>query len=117
MPTKPAGPCRDSKCPYRAVERGWCATHAAKHPPKPRPVDDRPSAAKRGYDQKWRRIRAHFLKFKQMCAECGTTATEVDHIKPLAAGGTHKWENLRPLCKPCHSRKTSTQDGGFGRRS
>jgi 5-methylcytosine-specific restriction protein A len=33
-------------------------------------------------------------------------ATEVDHIKPKAEGGGESFENLQPLCKPCHSRKT-----------
>jgi 5-methylcytosine-specific restriction protein A len=116
MPYKPAGPCRIHSCPGRATERGYCAAHALQHPPAPRPVDTRPSASARGYDRKWRRIRAQFLKFNLHCDHCGAKATEADHIKSLATGGTHAWENLRPLCKSCHSRKTVKQDGGFGRR-
>ena len=73
----------------------------------------RPSSAKRGYDRKWRLIRASFLKAHPLCA-CGARAVEADHLIPLRQGGTHAWSNLRPLCKPCHSRKTATQDGGFG---
>jgi len=33
-------------------------------------------------------------------------AAEVDHIVPLARGGTHDLANLQPLCKSCHSKKT-----------
>lgn len=73
----------------------------------------RPSAAKRGYDRRWRLIRAAFLKAHPACA-CGAAATEADHRLPLRDGGTHAWSNLRALCKSCHSRKTATVDGGFG---
>jgi 5-methylcytosine-specific restriction protein A len=78
-----------------------------------RAEDARPSAAKRGYDSKWRVIRAAFLKAHPVC-ECGAPATEADHRRPLRDGGTHAWANLRPMCKPCHSRKTTARDGGFG---
>lgn len=55
-----------------------------------------------------------------LCAACLaigriTTATEVDHIMPLAKGGSNDLTNLQSLCKRCHSRKTATEDGGFGR--
>lgn len=78
------------------------------------PGDARPSAARRGYDRKWRMIRAGFLKAHPRCEMCGAAASEADHRTPLAAGGTHAWANLRALCKPCHSRKTAREDGGFG---
>lgn len=39
----------------------------------------------------------------------------VDHITPLARGGTNARRNLQALCGPCHSTKTARQDGGFGR--
>lgn len=74
---------------------------------------ERESAAARGYDRKWRFVRAKFLRAHPNCA-CGAAATDVDHVLPLASGGTHAWSNLRALCRPCHSRKTATVDGGFG---
>ena len=39
----------------------------------------------------------------------------MDHNTPIAQGGDNSDDNLTPLCKPCHSRKTASQDGGFGR--
>ncbi|MHC4426941.1 MAG: HNH endonuclease [Planctomycetota bacterium] len=38
----------------------------------------------------------------------------MDHLIPLRAGGTHSRGNLIARCKGCHSRKTASQDGGFG---
>lgn len=90
------------------------APPAASAPAFSRPADDRPSAAKRGYGRKWRVIRAAFLKAHPRCEACGASASEADHRTPRAAGGSDAWANLRPLCKPCHSRKTARQDGGFG---
>jgi 5-methylcytosine-specific restriction protein A len=44
-------------------------------------------------------------------------ATEVDHIVPHKGDMTLFWNaaNWQGLCKDCHSRKTATEDGGFGR--
>ena len=40
------------------------------------------------------------------CAEGGDPATEVDHIVPLASGGSSEPSNLQCLCRVCHERKT-----------
>lgn len=80
------------------------------------PERARPSAARRGYDRKWRLIRAAFLKAHPTCA-CGTAATEVDHIVSLRRGGTNEWSNLQPMCKPCHARKTVAVDGALGQKN
>lgn len=42
-------------------------------------------------------------------------ATDVDHIVPREQGGSDQWSNLQALCHSCHSKKTATEDGGFGR--
>lgn len=39
------------------------------------------------------------------CWMCGAPATEIDHVKPLAAGGPHMLANLRPACGPCNAAK------------
>jgi len=35
---------------------------------------------------------------------------EVDHIQARADGGTHRLDNLRSLCQPCHKRRTAKQN-------
>jgi 5-methylcytosine-specific restriction protein A len=60
----------------------------------------------RDYGSNWKFIRARVLKAEPNCRFCGEVATEVDHITPLKNGGTHDINNLRPLCKSCHSRRT-----------
>lgn len=100
------------------MRRGRCERHAKEAEARYRAAhpDTRPSAATRGYDAKWRRIRAAFLKAHQECAECGEPGNNVDHIVAKAQGGSDEWSNLQTLCARCHSRKTNQQDGGFGNK-
>ena len=56
-----------------------------------------------------------FLKWKRSCAKCSQKidagkAWDIDHILPLALGGTNEAENLQILCKPCHQAKTTKDD-------
>lgn len=76
------------------------------------------------YNGAWRRIRAEWLRQHPTCTECAkrgrlTSATEVDHIVPHRGDRALFYEptNLQALCKPCHSRKTAKEDGGFGNRA
>ncbi len=82
----------------------------------------RPNASERGYaSARWRKLRGRKLAEAPLCEECAkaqrvTAATEVDHVKPHDGPDDPlfwDWENLSSKCKPCHSRKTATQDGGF----
>jgi 5-methylcytosine-specific restriction protein A len=77
----------------------------------------RPSAAGRGYDSRWRKVRACYLAEHPLCASCLgdgrlTAATVVDHV--IAHGGDRQlfWDrnNWQALCKGCHDRKTG-RDG------
>lgn len=104
-PSKPLRPCSVPGCALPAVAGGRCETHARPRQ-RQRPPDARESASARGYDRHWRVIRAAFLRRHPECADCGAPATEVHHVQSLAEGGTNHWENLMPLCKPCHSRRT-----------
>ena len=39
---------------------------------------------------------------------------QIDHIVPLATGGTNDSDNLQALCKKCHFDKTKTeQENGY----
>ena len=56
-----------------------------------------------------------FLKRKGTCASCyqkidAGKAWDIDHILPLALGGTNESNNLQILCKPSHQSKTSQSD-------
>lgn len=44
----------------------------------------------------------------QPCRKIGrvTAATECDHIKPKAEGGTDDLDNLQAICSACHREKT-----------
>jgi len=78
----------------------------------------RGSAAQRGYGWQWTKLRKLVLAEQPICKMpgCWEPSAEVDHIVPKAKGGTDDRDNLQGLCKPCHSRKTASEDGGFGRR-
>lgn len=39
------------------------------------------------------------------CVYCGAKAEAVDHIIPVAKGGTGGWDNLAPVCTRCNSSK------------
>lgn len=99
----------------------WCprcqATHASMQPcPKAEArratlEQARGSACARGYDSKWRIIRAAYLKAHPRCVECREPTTDVDHID--GDSRHNAWRNLRALCHSCHSRRTA-RDQGFG---
>ena len=72
----------------------------------------RPSARERGYDSKWDRERAQYLKANPSCRMCSAPATVVDHITPHRGDKRLFWSrsNWQPLCTPCHSsRKQSAE--------
>lgn len=78
--------------------------------------DPRQSACKRGYDARWRKVRAAYLMSHPVCVACKRAAAcHVDHIIARERGGTDDESNLQALCHSCHSRKTCKVDGGFGR--
>ncbi len=39
------------------------------------------------------------------CSYCGGVSTTIDHIVPVADGGSDDWENLTPACFSCNRRK------------
>lgn len=117
MPRMAKRPCKQPGCTALVGGRErYCAEHqpTATRERNQQIDNARPSAARRGYDSRWRRVRRMKLAMNPICEECKvngiiTAANEVDHITPLAHGGTHHLDNLRSLCKSCHSRKTMTE--------
>jgi 5-methylcytosine-specific restriction endonuclease McrA len=39
------------------------------------------------------------------CSYCGRPTEHVDHIKPIASGGTGSWDNLTAACASCNGSK------------
>ena len=108
MPHKPKRPCRYPGCPNLCDNGVYCLEHAAYSNDRLRG-----GAAARGYDSRWRKARALFLRRHPLCAECKrqgqlTPATVVDHIIPHRGDMTLFWdrENWQPLCACHHNEKT-----------
>ena len=114
MPQKAKRPCRYRGCPRLTdLSSGYCEEHEKL---QVRAYDKaRAPIHNQRYGSKWRKLRKRFLGANPLCEQCRlqgkyTIATEVHHIKPLSAGGTHDERNLMPLCKSCHSRITLTTE-------
>ncbi|MCY9266435.1 HNH endonuclease signature motif containing protein [Bacillus licheniformis] len=117
---KPLKPCNEPGCSTLTRE-GYCEQHKRT---KPAYDQYRESAARRGYDSKWRKARQGYLSKYPFCVSCMKEgrrgpATVVDHIVPHKGDKKLFWDssNWQPLCAPCHSRKTAKEDGGFGNRT
>lgn len=41
------------------------------------------------------------------CGICGARPVEIDHIDPVALGGTSDWTNLGALCRTCNASKNA----------
>ena len=47
-----------------------------------------------------------YAKHGYFCGTCGATSDlTIDHVVPISRGGSNHMDNLRPLCRPCNSRK------------
>ena len=70
----------------------------------------------------WRFTRNLVLNEEPMCRHCRregkiVSASEVDHILSIQSAPrlALEWDNLCPLCKSCHSKKTAIEMG-FGKQ-
>lgn len=118
MPTKPKKPCSKVGCQNLTTER-LCEEHKREEYKKQ--DRERGTAAKRGYNSRWRRARKWFLDRNPLCVKCMeegrlTPATVVDHIVPHQGDYDLFWDvnNWQALCKQCHDRKTAREDGRWG---
>ena len=115
MPRRVGHPCAQPGCPAVVSGSAYCPDHQPVRGGESR----RLSPSQRGYDRQWQRLRRMKLARQPFCAECSrrgriVAATDVDHIVPLANGGTNADDNLQSLCHSCHSRKTADQRGKGG---
>jgi 5-methylcytosine-specific restriction protein A len=72
----------------------------------------------RGYGSSWDKLRLRILaRDKHLCQPCKregriTAATQVDHRRRKEDGGTDDEGNLQAICAPCHTDKTTRENGG-----
>ncbi|MER6086547.1 HNH endonuclease [Streptomyces bluensis] len=97
--------CLVSGCVKRTSHSGRCVEHA----PPQRPWG-RKSARNQLRDSAWeRQVRPRALARDGFaCVRCGAReALEVDHVVPIAKGGTWTLDNAQTLCRSCHRTKTA----------
>jgi 5-methylcytosine-specific restriction protein A len=110
MPPLPAKPCRWPGCPKLCTDgSGYCQDHIeqarAKKQRQRQDRDTRQSAARRGYDRRWARVRALKLRRDPVCERCGKKiANVVHHLVPIEVDYTKRleYDNLQSLCRECH---------------
>ena len=106
MPNLPPKPCSFPGCGALVRDgSGRCVKH-------PRVAWAKQSGAvKRVTGRQLQNMRDSLFRRNPLCVECErmgrvTAATQRDHIKPLAEGGTEDDSNVQALCRPCHDAKT-----------
>lgn len=102
MPTRAPTPCPRPMCPHLRP----CPEH------QPKPWE---GSTRRALDSLTAKDR-HRIRDRDRwtCQTCGRPGSDVDHIVPLARGGSNDEANLQVLCVPCHQRK-SAHEGVEGR--
>jgi len=117
MPLAPQRPCLQPGC-SQLTRDTRCPKHQEQH--RAQDVELRGTAADRGYDSHWRRLRNAFIKRNPFCVHCYakgmvTQATVVDHVTPHRGDPALRldWENLQSLCTSCHARKTKQEGPGY----
>jgi 5-methylcytosine-specific restriction protein A len=123
MPYAPLSLCVVTGCPVM-VASGRCAEHEAE---TRRDTDRRrPNGYQRGWSAEWSRFSKKYLAEHPQCESLRCTnlptwqrpnSTDVDHVDGSGRTGARAYDttNLQALCHSCHSSKTATHDGGFGR--
>ena len=112
----PNRPCLRPLCSKAAQKGGYCPEHTVVREPFRR--DRSLTPTKRGYGERWRRMRKMVLERDPMCKVCRVKpSTQADHITPKSQGGRDAMENLRGICEPCHRAKSSREGAeGLKRR-
>ena len=105
MPNSPLKICAKAGC--QGLWDGTSCTRCDRGTKKTNWPENRGSSSQRGYDARWRRLRARKLRADPICAEClkdgdrVTEATHVDHIVPFKGKNDPlrlDYSNLQSLC-------------------
>lgn len=121
MPSRAKSICRAPACGKLIESPGYCDKH--KKAVRKEQDERRGTAAERGYDSRWTKARAFYLRKHPLCVYCQrerrvVAAQVVDHIIPhrlkeaIDSGDEARierakalfWDgaNWQSLCKPCH---------------
>jgi hypothetical protein len=114
MPYKPAWPCIVPGCLNTTTSpTRHCDKHAHLYKPYIRPSDNRPSAATRGYDKAWRRIRDSVLR-EAGIPKADWPLYDVHHTPDYdpAIEPDHRQYTLTPLLHTEHARETNKRHRG-----
>ncbi|MFE5009756.1 HNH endonuclease [Streptomyces sp. NPDC056696] len=97
--------CLNAGCLVPSVRDGRCLDHQT------RKSWNRTSARNASRPRDWSKRRSRILvRDRFTCQQCGShKELEVDHIVPVARGGSWEPDNLWALCKTCHKRKTYSE--------
>jgi 5-methylcytosine-specific restriction protein A len=115
MPTRSSKPCKAPLCPALVKGNRYCTAHADQERSRARRHDEwRGTAASRGYDSDWVKVRTAALKRDHyLCQHCMkdcllTEAKDVDHIVPVRTAPELRLNinNTQSLCRSCHQIKT-----------
>lgn len=123
MPARPKSICRAPACGKTLVEPGYCEKH--KKAVRKEQDERRGTAAERGYDSRWAKARAGYLRKHPLCVNCKlnqrtVAANTVDHIiahrmkeaidsgdeMRIAVARALFWDaenNWASLCGHCHN--------------
>jgi 5-methylcytosine-specific restriction protein A len=99
----PVKVCNEPGCP-QLTDTGRCPTHSTK------PWAG--STRRQALPPDWPKRRRYVLHERDQgrCYLCGQPgATEVDHVKPIAEGGTSHLDNLAAVHPTCHATKTAAE--------
>lgn len=107
MPKSAPRPCCKAGCGKLAYGR-FCDEH--KHIAQEEHDSRRGSAASRGYDARWQKLRNWYIQQNPLCVMCKragiiTAASVVDHITPIRQAPELRLDasNLQSLCAKCHN--------------
>jgi 5-methylcytosine-specific restriction enzyme A len=109
MPNAAPRPCSYPGCGVLVHDgSGRCAKHVREVWVK------RPTVAKRITGRRLQALRTALFRENPLCVLCQaegrvTLATQRDHIKPLAEGGTDTEDNVEGLCEACHEAKSQAE--------
>lgn len=112
MPSRPPTVC--GRCGATVPPGTRCACAKANTKAHALAYDQaRGSAAARGYDHTWRKLRDAHLSMSPLCIECLNdeiveVAVDVDHVIPISVWpeGRLVASNLQSLCRKHHNEKT-----------